>query len=237
MDTERQEIKIIETPEEIKERILREALFLRDTYHADPDEWITPVDYATQSDDKETRQRKTANLNSKRLNKYTHGWFSLICGSIVQPLRGLPEEDEFKSTVGALIESNWRITQDDLARIENGEQKMLEDFVKDDEFKSFCDDQQMCADVCKLGEGDLFLYTHLRQGDINAIFDYIWKFQAVQEKFGFRDGSFRNYLADKVTPLVAKLQEMKKRYTSRSADAVIAGDAILNIVIGELTKK
>lgn len=234
MEKERQEIK--ELPEKIKAEMLSRALALRDEWHEEPNEWITPADYATARDDRETKRLKTGQLNQKRLNKYTNGWFNVIFGEVIQPLRGLPPEEEFRLATEEKIEVLWQKIQDDFARTEKGAEQMLEDFVKGGEFQAFCNDPHMCADICEIGKGDIYLYGLLRQGAIDLIFEYIWKFEAVQKKFDFKEQDFRSCLADKITPLVEKLQVMKRQYTARSPEAVQAGNEILIIVIKELQK-
>lgn len=234
METERREVE--KTPEEIKAKILREALYLRDEWHADSDEWITPADYALKQDDKETRNAKTKKLNKKRLNKYIHGWFSMIFGDIIQPMRSLPPEDPLKMAVGQQMEVFWKLKESDDERIESGEERMLEEFLGSEDFKMFCNDPRMCPDVCEIGKGDIYLYTCLRQGAVNLMFDYIWKFEAVQKAFNFIENDFNSYFADKVTPLVDKLQAMKRQYVARAPEVVKSGDEILTIVIKELQK-
>lgn len=226
----------IDTPEEIKANILREALFLRDKWHEDADEWIAPSDYATAKDDKETRRLKTEKLNQKRLNKYVDGWFSMIFGKVIQPLRDIPSEDVFIAAVGKEIEALWQDIEQDFKRTESGAELILEEFLQSGDFKSFCSDPNMCADVCELGKGDIFLYGWLRTGQIEQIFEYIWKFQTVQEKFEFSESDFRSYFADKITPLIDKLQAMKRKHTARSPEAVRSGNEILAVVIKESQK-
>lgn len=234
METERREIK--ETPEEIKAKILREALFLRDEWHTNPNEWITPADYASNQDDRNVIKAKTDGLNQKRLNKFTHGWFSMIFGGIIQPMRNLPSNDPFRAAVEKQAEEFWQIKRGDDGRIEEGEEEMLEEFLRSEDFSVFCNDPRMCPDVCEIGKGDIYLYTCLRQGAVNLMFDYIWKFEAVQKAFNFVENDFNSYFADKVTPLVDKLQVMKRQYVARAPKVVKAGDEILSLVIKELQK-
>ena len=264
MERENHEVILsVEEIKEIKKNIEARALDLRDGWEARPEEWIVPSDYGAsfgqiitekereeriqnavkkreeQKKGKDEKKRDIIITKSmgKRNNKYIHAWFGNIFSDVVQSIKNLPPKEEFRTAVEGRVDVLWQEIEQDFARIEAGENKMSEDFINSDEFKSFYGDIRLCPDGCRIPNEQIYpLYAQLRQGAVNLLFDYFWNFEVTRNEFDDNVQDFKNYFADKITPLVDKLQKMKKQYVAHSSEAVQAGDEILKIVIFELQK-
>lgn len=225
-----------EKVEERKVEIYEKALWLKNDFYADPNDWIGPEDYNV------GRGAAEKTVQQKRKNKFLKGWFSLIQGFILSEngIKELPADDPDRIEIEMETTGLWSQIEAEIKRVNDAELLVVkETLCGSEDFRQMVKDFGLTtvSQPGKLVANDKdYLYHCISLNDMGAAVNYLWPLEAVQNQFEFSEDRFRQWLAEHFSGWVNKYFELKKKYRAISPETVEAGDQILDIVINSLSK-
>ncbi len=200
-----------------KERVLKMAEQLKNGFFSDDQNVIHVSAY------------RQANKNLS-LNKHRVGWFSQV-GLLVQETQILPGED-------LLIHRMPEITKQ--MRIIKENLQLRAKFEREYVNKQIWEDKDFKDMISKYGlekSDGWFLFLFMIGDDVEGAINHLWVFKSVHDGFKEDESKFREWFLPLFRRWQSRLVGLRDEYMKMSSESVAAGDAILDIVISELTKK